>query len=50
MNMPFKILAILNILLQTKFLFEKELNLFITFNIMQQYNIIIFIIYISNIL
>lgn len=46
MNMPFKILAILNILLQPKFLFEKELNLFITFNIMQQYNIIIFIIYI----
>lgn len=34
MNVPFKILAILNILLQRKFLFEKQLNLFITFNVM----------------
>lgn len=34
MNVPFKILAILNIMLQQKFLFQRQLNLFIIFNVM----------------
>lgn len=34
MNVLFKILAILNIMLQQKFLFQRQLNLFITFNVM----------------